>query len=122
MVVEDEALLLKAVTKKLDLAGFEVISCTSGIEAMDYLENKGTAPDLIWLDYYLPDTNGLELAQRLKGDKRWKDIPVILVTNSAGLDKVNRMRELGIETYFVKSDHRLEEIVGEVKKIVGRSG
>src|SRR6185437_10350025 len=91
MVVEDEALLLQAITKKLKVSGLDVLSCSSGQQAVDYLTNLDEMPDAVWLDYYLKDMNGLAFMQTLKQNSKWADIPVLVVSNSASPDKVSNM-------------------------------
>src|SRR5579859_5702440 len=88
MVIEDETLLLQAITKKLKLSNMDVLSCASGQQALDYLSNVDELPDAIWLDYYLKDMNGLEFMHKVKQSPKWSKIPVIVVSNSASPEKV----------------------------------
>lgn len=118
LVIEDEKLLLSAIIKKLELEKVSVVGCPSGTQAWSYLEMQQYLPKVVWLDYYLPDTTGLDFAKKLRGDERWKNIPIVVVSNSASLDKVQQMRSIGVDRFFVKSDHRLEEIVSEVKALL----
>ena len=111
MVVEDETLLLQAVSKKLKLSGLGVISCASGQQAIDYLQNLDRLPDAVWLDYYLKDMNGLAFMQQLKQNPKWSEIPVMVVSNSASPDKVHNMLGLGARKYILKAEYRLDEIV-----------
>ena len=118
MVVEDESLLLQAITKKLKIKGMDVLSCASGKQALDYLNNLDTLPDAIWLDYYLKDMNGLLFMQEVRQNPKWKKIPVIVVSNSAGPEKVSNMIALGVKKYILKAEHRLEDIIEEFKKFL----
>lgn len=118
MVVEDEVLLLKAITKKLELNGIDVISCTTGEQAFNYMADLPQLPDMIWLDYYLRDTNGLEFMQKLKDNPAWKNIPVIVVSNSASPNKIHSMLALGANQYLLKSDYKLEEIISIIKNFL----
>jgi DNA-binding response OmpR family regulator len=118
MVVEDEDLLLQAITKKLSLNGITVIGCISGDQALFYLENHPQLPDAIWLDYYLKDMNGLEFMSKLKEKFQWAQLPVFVVSNSANQDKVNRMLSLGAKQYILKAEHRLDDIIATVKQFI----
>jgi len=118
MVVEDETLLLQAITKKLKLSGMDVLSCASGQQAVDYLNSLDELPDAIWLDYYLKDMNGLAFMQQLKQNEKWANIPVIVVSNSASPDKVNNMLALGAKKYLLKADYRLDEIIGMIRDFI----
>lgn len=118
MVVEDETLLLQAITKKLKLSGMDVLSCASGQQAVDYLNNLDELPDAVWLDYYLKDMNGLMFMQSLKQNPVWSNIPVIVVSNSASPDKVSNMLALGAKKYILKAEYRLDEIIQMIREFI----
>jgi CheY-like chemotaxis protein len=118
MVVEDEVLLLEAVTKKLKLEGMEVVSCISAEQALDILNNSERVPDAIWLDFYLKNMNGLAFMQKLKENSRFASIPVIVVSNSASPEKVQTMLTLGVKKYVLKAGNRLDELVKIVQGII----
>ncbi len=118
MVIEDEVMLLQAIAKKLETAGIESVLCTSGKQAIDYLHSLPRLPDLIWLDFYLRDMDGGEFMTEFKKNDSWAKVPVLVVSNSASVEKVKLMRELGVVDYLVKSDHGLAEVLEIVKKYV----
>jgi len=116
LVVEDEVLLLEAITKKLKLNDFNVVGATSGKQAIDYLESLSKTPDAIWLDFYLGDSNGVDFMQIVHQNKNWSNIPVLVVSNSASPDKVAKMLELGVRKYLIKAEHRLDDLIDEIKE------
>lgn len=118
MVVEDEVLLLQAITKKLKLSNIDVLSCSSGQQAIDYLESLDELPDAIWLDYYLKDMNGLAFMQAVKANAKWAEIPVIVVSNSASPEKVHNMLGLGAKKYILKAEYRLDEIIAMIQEFI----
>jgi two-component system, chemotaxis family, chemotaxis protein CheY len=118
MVVEDETLLLQAITKKLKLTGLDVVSCASGQQALDYLNNMENLPDSIWLDYYLKDMNGLAFMQAVKENPKWAHIPVVVVSNSASPEKVKNMLALGAKKYILKAEFRLDEIIEMMRELI----
>lgn len=122
MVVEDENLLLQAITKKLKLSGMDVLSCASGQQAIDYLGTIDEMPDAVWLDYYLKDMNGLAFMQELKSNPKWEDIPVLVVSNSASPDKVSNMLGLGAKKYILKAEYRLDEIITMIRDFIADGG
>lgn len=120
MVVEDEKLLLQAILRKLELAGFEVEGFSDGNLALDRLKPKDKLPDLIWLDYYLGDLTGdvfLRSMKEILGKEYW--IPVMVVSNSASPQKVEETLKGGADKYFLKAEHKLEDLVGIAKEMVG---
>lgn len=118
MVIEDEELLLQAITKKLKLSGLDVLSCSSGQQALDYLKSLEALPDVIWVDYYLPDMNALALMQQIKDNPTWSGIPVVVVSNSASPEKVNNMLALGAKKYVLKAEYRLDELIAMIREFV----
>lgn len=118
LVIEDELLLLQAISKKLKINNFEVISYTMGRQAIDYLKNIEILPDVIWLDYYLTDMNGLEFMKVIKDNKKWKDIPVMVVSNSASEEKINSLLDLGANKYILKAEERLDDIIKDMKELI----
>ncbi|HJQ08389.1 MAG TPA: response regulator [Candidatus Saccharimonadales bacterium] len=122
MVVEDETLLLQAITKKLKLSEMDVISCASGQQAIDYLNNLDEMPDAVWLDYYLKDMNGLAFMQTLKENPIWSKIPVLVVSNSASPEKVHNMLGLGAKKYILKAEYRLDEIIAMIRDFIQEGG
>lgn len=117
-VVEDEEMLRFAIKKKMENNGIETLEFSTAASALESLKNQDYLPDLIWLDYYLEDMNGIEFMNRLKEDQRLSKIPVVVVSNSASDEKVSAMVALGIKKYFLKADHKLEEMIDEVKRII----
>lgn len=119
MVIEDEEILLHAITSKLKKVGMETVSCTKVEQALDYLEELETLPSAIWLDYYLKgDMNGLDFLIHIKKNEKWKKIPVIIVSNTASEQKVKKMLALGADKYLLKAENRLEEIINVMKGFV----
>lgn len=122
LVIEDEHTLKLAIQKKLEKTGFQVQAVASAEEALELLENQDNKPDIIWLDYYLPSMNGLEFLTELKENPRLGDIPVFVISNTAGPEKVASMMALGVNKYFVKAEKRLDEIIKEIDKLLLKGG
>ena len=118
LVIEDEELLLQVITRKLSSLQFEVISCTSARQALDYLKGMTELPNCIWLDYYLEDMNGLDFLRELRKESKYGNIPIVVVSNSASEEKKNAMMALGATRYILKAEHRLDEIVDTIREIV----
>lgn len=118
MVVEDEELLLQVISKKLELMDKKVIPCLSGDLAIKSLTEAGNdLPDVIWLDYYLKDMNGLEFMTIIKANPLWANIPVMVVSNSASTEKVTKMLALGAKKYMLKAESKLDDLVRLIDEI-----
>jgi CheY-like chemotaxis protein len=116
LVVEDESLLLQAIDRKLTKEGMEAVCFKTGEKAIDYLKSDESMPDVIWLDYYLTDMDGLEFMNTLKENDKWASIPVVVVSNSASPEKVNKMLVLGVKEYILKAENRLDDIIDTIRK------
>ena len=121
LFIEDESALQKTFGEILKQGGYEVISAMDG-EAGLSLANPpvgGKKPDLILLDLILPKVHGFDVLRQLKEDKETKEIPVIILTNLAGMEDVDKAIELGATTYLVKAQCSLEEVFEKIKKALG---
>lgn len=118
LVIEDETLLLQAITKKLILSGLNPVSATGGEQAIDYLNSLEELPHVIWLDYHLKGMDGLTFLEKIKANPNWKNIPVVVVSNSATPDKVHHMLALGADKYILKAEYRLDQIIETVKSFI----
>lgn len=118
IVIEDEKMLLEAITLKLQSHGVSVIACTSGKQALDEIASSQKLPDAIWLDYYLEDMNGLDFMYKLKENDRYAHIPTIVVSNSASEDKVKSMLALGVSKYYLKAENRLDDIITSALELI----
>jgi DNA-binding response OmpR family regulator len=116
MVVEDEAMLLQAIVKKLTLNEFTVLPYSDGEKAVSDLISHTISPDIIWLDYYLGNMNGMEFVTQMR--EHSIDVPVVIVSNSANDTKVKTMLALGVKKYILKAHHRLEEIIIELQSLL----
>ena|SRR3989344_1796972 len=110
MIIEDEEALLQAISQKLTKSGFETITCTTATQALNYLKELRRLPDVIWLDYYLEDMDGLEFMNKMNENPEWKKLPVVVVSNSASPQKVQSMMDRGVKRYLLKADYQLKEI------------
>ena len=115
LVVEDELPLQEAIRLKLTSSGFEVVTARSVEQAMNYLQDNVDI-SVIWLDHYLiGQETGLDFVAKVKNSEKWKKIPLFLVSNTASADKIKTYLSLGINKYYTKSNHRLDDIIVDIK-------
>lgn len=116
LIVEDESALQDAMREFLLAEKFAVVVASDGEMALKLAKNEN--PDLILLDIILSKKNGFDVLIELKADDVMKKIPVILLTNLESADDVDRAFSLGVSTYLVKANYKLEEIVEKIKEIL----
>ena len=78
LVIEDEEHIRKIVEYNLKLDGFEVFMASNGREGLDIARKK--KPDVILLDWMMPEMNGLAVLSELKNDERTMRIHVFMLT------------------------------------------
>jgi len=100
LVVEDEPAIVELVSYSLREAGWTIASVGTTGAAWDSIRNG--KPDLLLLDWMLPDQSGLRLLARLRADRDFKDIPVIMLTaKSMEEDKLAGL-DTGADDYVTK--------------------
>ena len=116
LIIEDDPIFQQALNEFLQAEGFETFSAVDGEEGIKLAQEK--SPNLILLDIILPKKNGYEVIADLKEKPATKKIPIVLLTNLEGIQDVEKALALGATTYLVKSDYKLEEVVGKIKEIL----
>jgi CheY-like chemotaxis protein len=101
-------------------AGCRTIIVTNGQEGLEALENE--KPDLILLDLMMPEMDGFEFLERIRGEENWREIPVI-VTTAKELDDSDRERLSGeVERVMQKGNYSRDELVREICDVIARVG
>ena len=100
LVVEDEGAQRAVLKYNLEAEGFEVVMAENGDEALLLVREE--QPDLIVLDWMLPNVSGIEVCRQIKADPATRNIPVVML--SARGDEGDRVRglETGADDYVVK--------------------
>jgi DNA-binding response OmpR family regulator len=115
LIIEDELPMLKALSDKFTLEGFEILEAKDGAEGLKVAVSK--KPDLIILDIFMPVMDGKVMFEKLRADEWGKTVPVIILTNLNPDDKtLDALMKNGPSYYFIKSKWKLEELVSKVKK------
>jgi two-component system phosphate regulon response regulator PhoB len=100
LIVEDDLEVQELIAINLQRAGYHPLRAPSVPKAEALL--RETLPDLVLLDWMLPDTPGMTFARRLRNDQRTKDIPIIMLTARTGeSDRVAGL-EAGVDDYVTK--------------------
>lgn len=137
LVIEDERPLLAAINAGLEKKGFSVIAARSVEEAFNadlkkngagevtvksieqalmYIESLERV-DAIWLDHHLlGEEDGLDFVKKFKANGgKWSKIPVFVVSNAASPAMIKAYIENGAAKYYIKSNHKLDEIIREIE-------
>ncbi len=117
LIVDDEPAILDMVEFALKRTGFRLVLAEDSMQAMSCIaESK---PDLVLLDWMLPDISGVDLARRLKRDDLSKSIPIIMLTARA--DEGDKLRgfEVGVDDYVTKP-FSTRELIARINAVLRR--
>lgn len=114
LIIEDDVFLVKAYQIKFEKEGFNVLTATDGKEVADVLEKE--PPHIVLLDLMLPGISGFDILETIKKNPKWKDVPVIILSNLGQTQDIERGKKLGANDYFIKTNIKMSEIVDTVRK------
>jgi len=98
MVIDDDELFNQSITQVLTDSGYEVISYLSGEEALKNLQDE--QPDIILLDIFLKDENGLDILKKVKSEEPL--IPVLMITAYSDVNLAVQAMKLGADDFILK--------------------
>lgn len=100
LIIDDEAILCNAISKKLNKLGFQATCATSAIEGME-LALSGTY-DLVLLDLVMPDLSGIELLTGVRKTVSKTKLPIIVVSSREGSADIVEALKCGANDYVTK--------------------
>lgn len=118
LIVDDEDAIREMITVALELAGFQCIEAASAVKAMPLIVDE--CPDLILLDWMMPEISGIELLRRLRREDATKDIPVILLTAKAEEHNTVQALDSGADD-FISKPFRPRELTARIKSLLRRT-
>ena len=116
IVVDDEPFILMMIEDKLRRAGIEVIALRESRNAISVIRRE--KPDLIILDWMMPEVSGIELCRMLKTDTDLKNIPVFLLT-AKGQDAD---KQLGLQcgaSMYITKPFSPQDILDRARDLLG---
>ncbi|MEM6649199.1 MAG: phosphate regulon transcriptional regulator PhoB [Pseudomonadota bacterium] len=117
LIVEDEDAIAALLDYNLSKEGFETITATDGEEAL--LKTEEERPDVIVLDWMLPNVSGIEVCRRLRGKTETQNIPIIMLTARAEENDKIRGLETGADDYMVKP-FSMTELAARIRAVLRR--
>ncbi|HPE24533.1 phosphate regulon transcriptional regulator PhoB [Albidovulum sp.] len=118
LVVEDEAAQREILAYNLEAEGFRVRIARDGEEAMTMISEE--MPDIVVLDWMMPNVSGIEVCRRLRARSETKAVPIIML--SARSEEFDRVRglETGADDYVVKP-YSVMELMARIRTQLRRS-
>lgn len=118
LVVDDSSTMRRIIKNTLQRLGFDdVLEAEHGVEAWQIMERT---PDINVLitDWNMPEMNGLELVRKVRAEKKYENMPIIMVTTEGGKAEVITALKAGVNNYIVKPftpqvlKEKLEDVLG----------
>ena len=115
LIVDDEALLVKGIRFNLQNEGYEVITGSNGLEALELVRSQ--KPDLVILDVMMPEMDGLTACGKIR---EFSNVPIIMLTaKTDDMDKLIGF-DLGVDDYLTKPFNILE-LKARIRALLRRS-
>ena len=115
LVVDDDTHILRMLQRMLELEGYQVLTASSGVAALDIFDEK--TPELVLLDIMLPDIDGYTVCQNIH---EFSQIPIIMITAKDGDEEKVRGLDAGADDYVTKP-FSANELVARVKAVLRRT-
>jgi two-component system, chemotaxis family, sensor kinase CheA len=116
LVVEDSITARSLYVNILEAVGYKVSAAVDGIDGFTKLINGDF--DLVVTDVQMPKMNGFELTEKIRGDARYGNIPVVLVTGMESADDKKRGIDSGANAYIVKSSFDQNNLLEIIERFI----
>ncbi len=117
LIVEDEPAQLEMLAYNVEAEGFRVLKAPDGEEGVLLAEEE--QPDLIILDWMLPNVSGIEVCRQIKRKPQTRSIPIIMLTARGQEEDRVRGLDTGADDYVVKP-YSVGELMARVRAIIRR--
>tara|TARA_B100001939_G_scaffold58692_1_gene47852 strand:+ start:3321 stop:4004 length:684 start_codon:yes stop_codon:yes gene_type:complete len=117
-IAEDETAIVSLLKYNLEKEGHKISSSENGEEALKLIKDKN--PDLILMDWMLPDLSGVEICKQLKKNKKYSDIPIIMLTAKGEEEDKLKAFDTGADDYVTKPFSQ-KELNARIKSLLRRS-
>ena len=117
-IIEDEPSIIQLVQHNLEKEGFIVSSSENGNEGIKQL--KKFDPNLLLLDWMLPDLSGIEICKNIRKDNKFKSLPIIMLTAKGEEEDKIKGLDSGVDDYLTKP-FSFNELLARIKAVLRRS-
>ena len=123
LIVDDNPQLIDGVKLTLEMEGFQVLTASTGQEALTVLER--ITPDLILADIMMPELDGYQLYEAVHAEERWVQVPFVFLTAKTSSADIRRGKEMGADDYLTKPfavDDLVAAVRGRLKRAAELTG
>ena len=120
LVADDSETVLLMLQRRLEMEGYDVVTATDGVEALERLrELAPTEPDVILLDAMMPNMSGTEVLEEIRG--KGSKVPIVMISAHLDAQEPDRMRSLGA-TDCIPKPFEWEDLIGKIEELAGNDG
>lgn len=117
ILVADDSVTIRTLLRNfIENAGFIVKTAVDGLEAYNFLKSENF--DLVVSDVEMPGMNGFELTAKIRDDKKYADLPIILVTALETADDKQRGMDVGANAYITKSNFEKSNLIETIQRLL----
>jgi two-component system OmpR family response regulator len=116
LVVDDDLSLRRALSRTLELEGYDVELAEDGLRAVEFFDDESAAPDVVLLDLLMPNLDGLAACRLIRAKSR---VPILMLTARSAVDDRVEGLEAGADDYLAKP-FDLAELEARVRAITRR--
>ena len=116
LVVDDNEIVIKTITLKLQGAGYQVVQASDGAEGL--AKARASTVNLVITDLNMPVMNGLGLIRELRKLSAYKGVPIIFLTTESDAGLKQEAKAAGATAWITKPFQQ-EQLVGVVRKVLG---
>ena len=117
-IIEDEPSIIQLVKHNLEKEGFVVSSSLNGNEGLKEL--KKFQPNLLLLDWMLPDLSGIDVCKNIRRDNIFRNLPIIMLTAKGEEEDKIKGLDSGVDDYITKP-FSFNELLSRIKAVLRRS-
>ena len=118
LVADDSETVLLMLQRRLEMEGYEVVTATDGLEALERMKELApTEPDVILLDAMMPNMSGTEVLEELRG--KGSTVPIVMISAHLDAQEPERMRNLGA-TDIVPKPFEWDDLIGKIEELANR--
>ena len=116
IIVIDDSLTARRLLAQ-HLKGHTLLEASNGLEAIELLD-QNTDTSIVFVDINMPWMDGLEFLKKIRGEEKYKNVPVCILTTENGIESLEEAKKLGADAFIVKpaSKEQVESILANLSK------
>jgi two-component system response regulator MprA len=120
LVADDSETVLLMLQRRLEMEGYDVVTATDGLEALERLrELAPKEPDIILLDAMMPNMSGTEVLEQVRG--KGSTVPIVMISAHLDAQEPDRMRSLGA-TDCIPKPFEWEDLIAKIEELTADDG